>query len=61
MQSEILVLYEFPNYLSKNDEEMIKKVLKTFKGKKTIIIFSANDTCKEIADKVYIIEKGEIK
>lgn len=61
MNSEILVLYEFPSYLSNEDEELIKKVLKTFKGKKTIIIFSANENCKEIADKVYNIEKGQIK
>lgn len=61
MQSEIMVLYEFPNYLSKNDEEIIKKVLVRFKGKKTIIIFSANDNCKEITDKIYYIEKGEMK
>ncbi|MCI9280225.1 MAG: ABC transporter ATP-binding protein [Bacilli bacterium] len=61
MNSEILVLYEFPSYLSNKDEELIKKVLKTFKGKKTIIIFSANENCKEIADKVYNIEKGQIK
>ena len=61
MNSEILVLYEFPVYLSQKDEEIIKNVLKSFKGKKTILIFSAHDNCEDIVDITYTIEKGELK
>ncbi len=61
MNSEILVLYEFPSYLTNKDEEAVKKVLKEFKGKKTILIFSANDNCKDIVDSTFLIEKGELR
>lgn len=61
MNSEILVLYEFPSYLSKKDEEAIKQMLLQFKGKKTILIFSANENCKDIVDITYLVEKGKLQ
>lgn len=61
MNSEILVLYEFPNYLSAQDKEFIKNVLKNFHGKKTILMFSANEDIQDIADKVFEVERGRVK
>lgn len=61
MNSEILVLYEFPNYLSNKDKDYIKKVLLSLHGKKTMIIFSANEDVADIADKVFEVEKGHVK
>lgn len=61
MNSEILVLYEFPSYLTQKDEKAVMDVLKKLKTKKTILIFSANMNCKEIVDDVYIIEKGILR
>jgi ATP-binding cassette subfamily B protein len=61
MESEILVFYEFPNYLSQKDKEFIKEIIMKFRKTKTILIFSANDDCVDIVDKVYKIEKGNLK
>lgn len=61
MNSEILVLYEFPNYLSISDKEFIKSILSCFHGKKTIIMFSANEDIAELADKVFEVERGKVK
>lgn len=61
MNSEILVLYEFPNYLSGKDKEYIKKVLLKLHGKKTIIMFSANEDIADISDKVFEVERGKVK
>ena len=61
MNSEILVLYEFPSYLTQKDEKAVMDVLKKLKTKKTILIFSANMNCKEIVADVYIIEKGILR
>ena len=61
MESEIIVLYEFPSYLSQKDEKNVMDVLKKLKTKKTILIFSANKNCQEIVDVVYSVDKGVLK
>lgn len=61
INSEILILYEFPNYLSALDKEEIKKVLINFHDRKTIIMFSANDEIADIADKVFEVERGKVQ
>ncbi len=61
MNSEILIFYEFPNYLSIGDKEAIKKIINSLHKKKTILIFSANEDCVDIVDKVYKIERGNLK
>lgn len=61
MNSEILVLYEFPNYLSGKDKSIIKNILMKLHGKKTIIMFSANEDISDISDKVYDVERGRVK
>lgn len=60
MNSEILVLYEFPNYLSSKDKESIKNILLKLHGKKTLIVFSANDDVADIADLVFEVERGKV-
>lgn len=61
MNSEILVLYEFPNYLSGKDKMFIKNILMNLHGKKTIVMFSANDDIADIADQVFEVERGRVK
>lgn len=61
MDSEILVLYEFPNYLSVKDKLVIKNILMGLHGKKTIVVFSANEDIADIADQVYEVERGKVK
>lgn len=61
MNSEILVLYEFPSYLNQKDEKMVMDVLQKLKDQKTILVFSANENCKDIVDVTYYIEKGKVK
>lgn len=60
MNSEILVLYEFPNYLSSKDKMFIKNILMNMHGKKTILVFSANVDIADIADQVYEVERGRV-
>lgn len=61
MNSEILVLYEFPSYLSEKDEKIVMGVLNKLRTKKTILVFSANKNCESICDIVYSVEKGTLK
>ena len=58
MNSEVIILYEFPNSLSSKEKENILIALNILKDKKTIIIFSATDYAASIADKVYEVKKG---
>ena len=51
MNSEVLILYEFPNYLSSKDKEFIK----------TVLMFSANEDIADISDQVYEVERGRLK
>lgn len=60
MRSEIIILYEFPNYLSVNDKSFIKNVLASLHGKKTILVFSANEDIIDIVDQVYEVERGYV-
>ena len=61
MNSEILILYEFPNYLSSNDKDFIKSILVSLHGKKTILVFSANEDIADISDLVFEVERGRVK
>ena len=58
--SEILVLYEFPNYLSGKDKNFIQSILMQLHGKKTILVFSANDDIRNVCDCVFEIERGSV-
>ena len=53
MHSEIVMFYEFPSYLSAQDEEAVKNVIDIIRLNHTVIIFSATDKCANIADKIY--------
>ena len=61
MHSEIVVFYEFPSYLSAQDAEYVKNVINIIRINHTIIIFSAGNSCNNIADKIYNVEKGTVK
>lgn len=59
--AEVMVIYEFPSNLSDDERNNIKYLLDKMHGTRTIIIFSAQEYCINIADKVVEIEKGQIK
>lgn len=60
MHGEIVIFYEFPSYLSNQDEEFVKKVIDIIRLNRTVIIFSATNTCNNIVDKIYNVEKGKV-
>ena len=57
---EILVIYEFPR-LGKDETELVKNNIKAIRDGHAIVIFSANDYCKDIVNKHYVISKGEME
>ncbi len=59
-KSEILMIYEFPNGLTKKEIETIKSILSKLKSHKTIIVFSAMDIVDNIADKIIVVENGNV-
>ncbi len=60
LHSEIVIFYEFPAYLSKQDEQFVRNVINIIRLNRTVIIFSAIDTCDEIADKIYTVSHGKV-
>ncbi|MBQ8430501.1 MAG: ABC transporter ATP-binding protein, partial [Clostridia bacterium] len=59
--SEVMIVYEFPNYLSQKDMKTVKKVFNQLSMVKTIIYFTATDLCDDLADKIYEVKNGEVK
>ena len=59
--AEVLVIYEFPQNLSEYERNSIKQILDRMHGTRTIIIFSAQEYCASIADKIVTMQGGEIK
>lgn len=60
-KSEIIVLYEFPIYLSDKQKDRIVSALNSLKGKRTIITFSASEFCTKFCNKIVHVENGEVK
>lgn len=58
--SQVLAIYEFPDSLSDKEKKTVKNILHAMHGTRTIIIFSAKDSCQDIVDKIISIEKGKI-
>ena len=56
--AEIIALYEFPSSITAEERNNIKNIIKTLRGKRTIIIFSSNDFFVDISDKIVNIERG---
>ena len=61
MHSEIVVFYEFPSYLSDQDEDVVKNVIDIIRLNHTVLIFSATSKCNSIADKIYLVDDGKVK
>lgn len=59
--TEVLVLYEFPQNLTNTEKENVLRLLEKMHGTRTIIIFSAQDYCSAISDKIIYVERGSIK
>lgn len=59
-RSEVIILYEFPR-LGKEDLGFIKNMLLELKQKRCIIIFSANDNARDIANKHFIMTNGKLE
>lgn len=60
VNSKIVIFYEFPSYLSNNDEEIVKKAIDIIRLNHTVIIFSATNKCNEFADKIYNVKNGKV-
>jgi len=60
-QSEIFMIYEFPVGLTQAEQEIIKNILLELKKRRTIIIFSAENTVRDIIDKHFFIKSGEVE
>jgi len=61
MHSEIVIFYEFPAYLSNDDEEVVKSVIDIIRLNRTAIVFSATSACESIADRVYKVADGTVE
>lgn len=61
MHSEIVIFYEFPSYLSDEDEEIVKRVIEIIKLNHTVIIFSGTNKCNDIVDKIYNVKNGKVR
>ncbi len=59
--AEVIALYEFPSGLSADEKQNIKNLLYSLMGKRTIVLFSSNESLADISDKVVYIERGQIK
>ena len=58
--SEILIIYEFPTGLTKEEIKLLENILLSLKKKKTIILFSAHNYFNNILDKHYLINQGNV-
>ena len=61
MNSQIVVFYEIPSYLSKDDEIVLKNIIDVIRINHTVLIFSATNKCDNIADKIYRVVNGSVK
>lgn len=59
-KSEIIAIYEFPAGLSNGQKDTLKDLFKQLSKNHTLLVFTAGEWAKEIADKLYKIEKGTI-
>lgn len=57
---EVIILYEFPR-LGREELDFVKKTLVELREKRCIIIFSANDSSRDIVNKHYVINKGRME
>lgn len=60
IHSAIIVFYEFPSYLSNQDEDVVKNVIDIIRLNHTVVIFSATNKCDSIADKIYYVDDGKV-
>lgn len=60
MNSKIVIFYEFPSYLSTQDEIYVREVIDMIKLNKTVLVFTATNTCDSIADKIYGVNDGKV-
>lgn len=57
-EPEFLILDEITSALDQESENAIKKLLVSFKGKKTVLVISHSANFREIADKVFVLKNG---
>lgn len=59
--SDVVLIYEFPPAMNKNEQQTLLSILKELKKTKTVIIFSWQNLFPEILDKHFVIENCTIK
>ena len=60
-KSEIIMFYNIPKYLKKEDINLLKKIINKLKKTNTILIFDESNLLGRIVTKKYIISDGKIK
>jgi len=60
-ESEIFMIYEFPVGLNKSELSLIKETLMNLKKKRTIIIFSNENTFNDIITKHFYVKAGNVE
>jgi len=60
-ESEIFMIYEFPIGLNTDEQNIIKQTLTKLKKKRTVIIFSAENTVNDIITKHYYVKAGNVE
>ena len=59
-ESNVLVIYEYPNTLNEAEKLHVKDVINSLSGKKTVIIFTAKNDFDDCAKLTYIVENGKV-
>lgn len=59
-RAEVVMVYEFPTQLAADERIRLVELFKSFKGKKTIIVFSANEDVLGAATSVYSMSRGKL-
>lgn len=59
-RSEVIMIYEFPSQLSADEREKARQVIAKYKGKRTIIIFSALEESGKYCDQIIRINRGKV-
>lgn len=60
-KSEIIMFYDIPKYLKKDDINLLKQIITKLKKKNTILIFDEDNPFGRLTTKKYSIKDGKIK
>lgn len=59
--ANMFMFYDFPNVISKDTQSKLINIMNRLKENHTIIYFTSNSDCDELADVVFTMENGKVK